>query len=111
MTSSDEKLEISKERLRNALTRLEDVVQKKIKLVESRAKAQIANAQKGGDVSVIRQEVDKMKNEINHLIEEKSELQNQVGKEKEANRNLKLINQEASKRVEDLISELKEIIK
>jgi chromosome segregation ATPase len=107
MTTPEEKLETSKDKLRAAFARLEDAVDKKIQIIENRAKAQVANAQKQGDMSVLRREMDDMNNEMTALREQNGELQDRLNKAEETVRKLKSVNQEAAKRVDGLMQEVK----
>lgn len=104
-------IEQSKDRLRNAFARLEDVVDRRIKAVESRAREQITAAQQSGDLSIVRQELDSLNQQLAHEREEHGSTQNKLGEQQEIIQHLKQKQQLAIQKVDNVMAQLEKAMK
>ena len=98
-------LDNAKARLQEALTRLEDVVEKRVEDVEA-----LSEGGNGVALNVIQEKLNVTGKENDHLREENQALQLLVGKETDRNRALSRANTVALKKVEQLIGQVEDVI-
>lgn len=94
-------LEQAKLRLRDALSRLENTVEGNANATQE-ALAAGANEK--------QEEINKLKHENKHLREELAQLQARIGEAQIQVTNYKKVNEEAAKRMDSLIAELKQTV-
>ncbi len=111
-------LNSAKERLRDALTRLEAIVENKLESSGSQSESDIAR-ELGHTREALKekhQELEALKNsahsdsEVEHLRQENQKLQAEVGRRVEESKDIKRLNKRVSVRVDSLISELEAVL-
>lgn len=98
----------AKERLRSALSRLENVVEGKIEAARKQAK--VPAPANNAEIAETKEKLEESKKETEHLREENRALHSQVGAAQEKTRALEKVNSKATERVDALIKDLKKIM-
>ena len=92
-------LDIAKEKLRKALGRLEDIVERKIK-------------ESGGGQAVgeVLKEIQGLKEENSHLREENQKMQANLGSEKKKNQDFEDVREKVTAKIDGLVKELSSVL-
>jgi hypothetical protein len=116
----EQRLSDSKERLRDALLRLEAVVDTRVQMVaESANDSEVASKlaevtstlqAKEQELESLKESADSGEGAVVHLREENQKLQAEVGETLESNKDLKKLNRRVGVRVDSLIAELKAVM-
>ena len=105
------KLDEAKVNLKSVLQRLEEVVESKINSIENTSDQDNEKTQELSDLKSklegLEKKVSDYEDEINYLRENNFKLQARLGEEQEIASKLKYKNQEASQKVDSVISEVK----